>query len=171
MDRWRWGGMRAAALCITHRNMPRDRRRADTQHNPPDGKVWAVRTPRRVAFIGGEPREYEKYLDGFDVHAIENLDRARAYARGPLGRSTWLVVAAATNRLPLTEVAERVRTAFPWAMSVIVATYEPGQAVRCGLYARGVVAVEVAPSPSVVAHLVMSLARSRAVLVAVDPDG
>lgn len=128
---------------------------------------YAVVVPRHVAIIGGEPEDYESLLDTFTVHHIDHLERARAHARGTLGRRTWLYLVHASGRLPPVEVACRVRVFAPWADVALVLPREPTPQERVGIYSRGVVAVEVKPTPSVACSMVYALARRHARLVRV----
>ena len=128
---------------------------------------YAVVVPRHVAIIGGEPEDYESLLDTFTVHHIDHLERARAHARGTLGRRTWLYLVHASGRLPPVEVSCRVRVFAPWADVALVLQHEPTPQERVGIYSRGVVAVEVKPTPAVACSLVYALARRHARLVRV----
>lgn len=131
------------------------------------GESFAVVVPRHVAIIGGEPEDYESLLDTFTVHHIDHLDRARAHARGVLGRRTWLYLVHASGRLPPVEVACRIRVFAPWADVALVLQHDPTPQERVGIYSRGVVAVEVKPTPAVACSLVYALARRHARLVRV----
>ena len=128
---------------------------------------YAVVVPRHVAIIGGEPEDYESLLDTFTVHHIDHLERARAHARGTLGRRTWLYLVHASGRLPPVEVSCRVRVFAPWADVALVLQHEPTPQERVGIYSRGGVAVEVKPTPAVACSLVYALARRHARLVRV----